>query len=60
MNTSRFDLRFGKAMPNPEWIEFAARLGGAVLVGAILGVNRDLHRKPAGLRWSAWEAPLLS
>src|SRR3989442_1870376 len=50
MNTSRFDLRFGKAMPNPEWIEFAARLGGAVLVGAILGVNRDLHRKPAGLR----------
>jgi len=37
-------------MPNPEWIEFAARLGSAVLVGAILGVNRDLHRKPAGLR----------
>ena len=37
-------------MPNLEWIELAARLGGAVLAGAILGVNRDLHRKPAGLR----------
>ena len=40
-------------MPNPEWIELAARLGGAVLAGAILGVNRDLHRKPAGLRTHA-------
>ena len=37
-------------MPNLEWIELAARLGSAVLAGAILGVNRDLHRKPAGLR----------
>ena len=40
-------------MPNLEWIELAARLGGAVLAGAILGVNRDLHRKPAGLRTHA-------
>ncbi|HEX9277651.1 MAG TPA: MgtC/SapB family protein [Casimicrobiaceae bacterium] len=42
-----------KAMPNLEWIEVAARLGSAVLAGAILGVNRDLHRKPAGLRTHA-------
>src|SRR5436309_13369161 len=40
-------------MPNLEWIELAARLGSAVLAGAILGVNRDLHRKPAGLRTHA-------
>ena len=26
------------------------RLGLAVLVGSALGINRDLHRKPAGLR----------
>jgi putative Mg2+ transporter-C (MgtC) family protein len=30
------------------WI--ASRLAAAVLAGAILGINRDLHRKPAGLR----------
>jgi len=40
-------------MPNLEWIEFAARLGSAVLAGSILGINRDLHRKPAGLRTHA-------
>jgi putative Mg2+ transporter-C (MgtC) family protein len=40
-------------MPTLEWIELAARLGSAVLAGAILGVNRDLHRKPAGLRTHA-------
>jgi putative Mg2+ transporter-C (MgtC) family protein len=40
-------------MPDLESIELAARLGGAVLAGAILGVNRDLHRKPAGLRTHA-------
>lgn len=28
----------------------AARVAAALLVGAVLGVNRDLHRKPAGLR----------
>jgi putative Mg2+ transporter-C (MgtC) family protein len=30
------------------WI--AVRLAAALLAGAILGINRDLHRKPAGLR----------
>jgi putative Mg2+ transporter-C (MgtC) family protein len=40
-------------MSNLESIEIAARLGGAVLAGGILGINRDLHRKPAGLRTHA-------
>lgn len=30
------------------WI--ASRLGAALIAGAILGINRDLQRKPAGLR----------
>ena len=30
------------------WI--ASRLAAALLAGAILGINRDLHHKPAGLR----------
>jgi len=40
-------------MPNTEWLEIAARLGIAVLLGAVLGINRDLHHKPAGLRTHA-------
>ena len=36
-----------------ELIDTAMRLGGAVLAGAALGLNRDLHRKPAGLRTHA-------
>jgi putative Mg2+ transporter-C (MgtC) family protein len=31
-------------------VEIASRLGAALLAGAVLGINRDLHRKPAGLR----------
>jgi len=31
----------------------ASRLGLAVLVGGLLGLNRDLHGKPAGLRTHA-------
>jgi len=30
--------------------EIAIRLGAAVLVGSALGLNRELHGKPAGLR----------
>jgi putative Mg2+ transporter-C (MgtC) family protein len=37
-------------MPNLDAIDVAARLVVAVVAGAILGINRDLHRKPAGLR----------
>jgi putative Mg2+ transporter-C (MgtC) family protein len=40
-------------MPNFESIDVAVRLGGATLAGAILGINRDLHHKPAGLRTHA-------
>ena len=43
-------MQTGDAMLNLDWIDIAARLGGAVLAGAILGINRDLHHKPAGLR----------
>ena len=42
----------------------ALRLGAAVLFGGIIGFNRDLHGKPAGMRthaivalgarWSRW------
>ena len=30
--------------------EIALRLGAAFLVGSLIGLNRDLHGKPAGLR----------
>ena len=33
--------------------ETALRLGAALLVGAIIGLNRELHGKPAGLRTHA-------
>lgn len=36
-------------IPSTFW-PIAGRLGLAVLVGSALGINRDLHRKPAGLR----------
>jgi len=34
----------------------ALRLGGAVVMGGIIGIDRDLHRKPAGLRVMAMVA----
>jgi putative Mg2+ transporter-C (MgtC) family protein len=33
-----------------DWGWIASRLAAALVAGAILGINRDLHRKPAGLR----------
>ena len=39
----RTDLRYGM-------IEVIGRLGAAVLAGAALGLNRDLHGKPTGVR----------
>src|SRR5258707_9199561 len=33
-----------------DWIEIALRLSAATLVGGILGLNRDLHGKPTGVR----------
>lgn len=38
------------AASDPLSLEFAARIGAALLCGAVIGLNRDLHRKPAGLR----------
>jgi putative Mg2+ transporter-C (MgtC) family protein len=35
-------------LDDAAWI--AARLAAALLAGAIVGINRDLHRKAAGLR----------
>jgi putative Mg2+ transporter-C (MgtC) family protein len=33
--------------------EIALRLGAALLAGAAIGINRDLHGKPAGVRLNA-------
>lgn len=35
------------------WQEVALRLGSATLAGAVLGLNRELKGKPAGLRTNA-------
>jgi putative Mg2+ transporter-C (MgtC) family protein len=32
------------------WIDTALRIGAAILAGAVIGINRDLHRKSIGLR----------
>ena len=33
-----------------EWFDITMRLGTAVVAGSALGLNRDLHGKPIGLR----------
>ncbi len=33
-----------------DWIDVILRLGAAALIGGAIGVNRDLHHKPSGLR----------
>ena len=33
-----------------DWLEVALRLGVASLLGGAIGLNRDLHHKPSGLR----------
>jgi putative Mg2+ transporter-C (MgtC) family protein len=40
-------------MATHEWLTISLRLGMAVFVGALIGLNRDLHRKPAGVRTHA-------
>jgi len=40
-------------MATDEWLVISLRLGMAVFVGALIGLNRDLHRKPAGVRTHA-------
>jgi putative Mg2+ transporter-C (MgtC) family protein len=34
----------------PDWLEIALRLGVATLAGGLIGLNRDLHGKPIGLK----------
>src|ERR1700681_4462692 len=33
-----------------DWIEIALRLSAATLIGGVIGLNRDLHGKPTGVR----------
>jgi putative Mg2+ transporter-C (MgtC) family protein len=33
-----------------DWLEIVLRLGVATLAGGLIGLNRDLHGKPIGLR----------
>ena len=35
---------------SPDTLDILLRLGAAVLAGALLGLNRDLHGKPTGIR----------
>jgi putative Mg2+ transporter-C (MgtC) family protein len=37
-------------MPMNDLIEIILRLGGATLIGAVIGLNRDLRGKPIGVR----------
>jgi putative Mg2+ transporter-C (MgtC) family protein len=32
------------------WMDIVLRLGAAMLIGAMLGLNRELHHKPTGVR----------
>jgi putative Mg2+ transporter-C (MgtC) family protein len=36
-----------------EFLDLLARLGLAAVVGTVIGIDRELHRKPAGLRTHA-------
>ncbi|MBS0240998.1 MAG: MgtC/SapB family protein [Proteobacteria bacterium] len=33
-----------------EWADIAIRLGAAVVIGGAIGIDRNLHHKPSGLR----------
>jgi putative Mg2+ transporter-C (MgtC) family protein len=33
-----------------EWMDIVVRLGAATLIGGVLGLNRELHNKPTGVR----------
>ncbi|KPC53076.1 MgtC/SapB family protein [Amantichitinum ursilacus] len=46
-------------MPSPDFVPLPSAifyLGSATVLGAVLGLNRQLHRKPAGLRTHAMVA----
>jgi putative Mg2+ transporter-C (MgtC) family protein len=33
-----------------DWTDIVSRLGAAMAIGGALGLNRELHNKPTGLR----------
>ncbi len=33
-----------------NWLDLALRIAAAMVAGAVIGINRDLHHKPIGLR----------
>src|ERR1700686_1059413 len=32
------------------WLDIILRLGAAILIGSVIGLNRELHHKPTGMR----------
>ena len=32
------------------WMDIVLRLGAAIVIGGALGLNRELHNKPTGVR----------
>jgi putative Mg2+ transporter-C (MgtC) family protein len=43
-------LKLGEVVALLDWPEIVLRLGVATLAGGLIGLNRDLHGKPIGLK----------
>ena len=33
-----------------DWLDIILRLGAAMLIGGVIGLDRNLHHKPTGVR----------
>ena len=33
-----------------DWLDIIVRLGAAILIGGVIGLDRNLHHKPTGVR----------
>jgi putative Mg2+ transporter-C (MgtC) family protein len=33
-----------------EWLDIVVRLGAAILIGGVIGLDRNLHHKPTSVR----------
>ena len=33
-----------------DWLDIIVRLGAAILIGGVVGLDRNLHHKPTGVR----------
>src|ERR1700730_829047 len=33
-----------------DWLDIILRLGAAISIGSVIGLNRELHHKPTGIR----------